>query len=437
VATVTGRTVNSILPQCDTPGVATASPGSPDGLSRAAAEAAWHAVTPAIAGTPHVRVSKDGGRTYPARHARPLRAEPPDQPVTVPVYNPGSGTGRMLALDLDPGRADRDVNDGAVQHRHEHRAARVRAQAEALAELVARCGGQVLADVSPSGGRHVYVLFVAPLPWLELRDVARALALRFPSIDTAPMSSLGGQISPPGSRHKSGGWRMLSVPLEDARAAVEHPTGPEVWAALLGELAAELRRIDLGPACTTLADEAEMDDMGVPWLPRLGGGAPLGADLERVARSGRWDRSRYPGRSEARMAVLGAAAARGWRLAEVQSAIRGPLPQQEQLTSMTGPCGWHTTQCRASVTRSPSRCSQTMARSSRCCTASCLVAGSRPQVGQARGARAAAGRVRALAAGSLMRAWIECGSVASGPAGAADRALLPGWRRPPDGSRCR
>ena len=64
-----------------------------------------------------------------------------------------------------------------------------------------------------------------------------------------------------------------------------------------------------------------MDDSGVPWLPRLGGRAPLGAGLERVARSGRWDRSRYAGRSEARMAVLAAAAARGWRLAEVQSAI--------------------------------------------------------------------------------------------------------------------
>jgi hypothetical protein len=25
---------------------------------------------------------------------------------------------------------------------------------------------------------------------------------------------------------------------------------------------------------------------------------------------------------------------------------QGPLPQQEQLTSMTGPCGWHATQCR-------------------------------------------------------------------------------------------
>ncbi len=230
----------------------------------------------------------------------------------------------MLVLDFDLARAGRDVHGAAVGHHHECRAgpaAEVGTQAEALADLVARCGGQVLADVSPSGGRHVYVLFAAPLPWLELRDVARAMALRFPSIDTAPISSLGGQISPPGSRHKSGGWRVLSMPPEDVRGAVEHPNGPEVWAALLAELAAELRRIELDPACTKFADEAEMDDTGVPWLPRLGGRAPLGADLKRVARSGRWDRSRYPGRSEARMAVLGAAAARGWRLAEVQAAI--------------------------------------------------------------------------------------------------------------------
>ena len=160
------------------------------------------------------------------------------------------------------------------------------------------CGGQVLADVSPSGGRHVYVLFAAALPWLELRDVARALALRFPSIDTAPMSSLGGQISPPGARHKSGGWRVLLTPPEDAAAAVEHPNGPEVWAALLAELAGELRHVDQPEANGTLPHcEAELDDTGVPWLPRLGGGAPLSTELEQVARSGRWDRSRYAGRS--------------------------------------------------------------------------------------------------------------------------------------------
>ena len=93
---------------------------------------------------------------------------------------------------------------------------------------MARCGGQVLADVSPSGGRHVYILFAAALPWLELRDVARALALRFPAIDTSPMSSLGGQISPPGSRHKSGGWRLLPVPAEDVAAVAANPNGPQV-----------------------------------------------------------------------------------------------------------------------------------------------------------------------------------------------------------------
>ena len=111
------------------------------------------------------------------------------------------------------------------------------------------------------------------------------------------------------------------MPLSEARAAVEHPNGPEVWAALLAEFAAELQQIEIGTADTGFAAEAELDDTGVPWVPRLGGRAPLGAELEHVARSGRWDRSRYAGRSEARMAVLGAAAARGWRLAEVQSAI--------------------------------------------------------------------------------------------------------------------
>ena len=291
------------MPPCDTPGDFHP---APDALSRAAAEAAWRSVTPSIAGTPHVRVSRDGGRTFPARHARPLPADPPGQPATVPVYDPGSATGRMLALDLDPSRIrSAGVDDRAVQHGHEHRAgpaAEVAAQAAAIAGLVARCGGQVLADVAPSGGRHVFVLFAAALPWRELRDLARAIALRFPAVDPAPMASLGGQITPPGSRHKSGGWRLLSTPLSEARAAVEHPNGPEVWAALLTEFAAELQvraaRSAAAPdqasaACLT----AELDDTGAPWVPRLGGRAHLGAELDRTARTGRWDRSRYPDRS--------------------------------------------------------------------------------------------------------------------------------------------
>jgi DNA-binding transcriptional ArsR family regulator len=242
----------------------------------------------------------------------------------VPVYDPGPGTGRMLALDLDTARAGGHVDDRRGRHdrqRDADPAVGVAAQAGELAGLVARCGGRVLADVAPGGGRHVFVLFAAALPWRELRDLARAIALRFPAVDPGPMASLGGQISPPGSRHKSGGWRLLTTPPGDARAAAERPNGPEVWTALLAEFAAELQQAER--AQESCGDQAfpELDDAGVPWIPRSGGRAPLGAELDQVARTGRWDRSRYPGRSEARMAVLAAAAARGWQLADVRAAV--------------------------------------------------------------------------------------------------------------------
>ena len=301
MATITGQRARSTSPAADTPDFITA---GPDGLPCTGAEAAWRAITLSIAATPHVRVSWDGGRTFPARRARPLPVVPPSQPCTIPVYDPGSASGRLLALDLDPARGD-------VDH-----------QGAGLGQQLERLGARYIADVSPSGGRHIYVLFAAPLPWLELRDVARALALRFPAIDTAPMSSLGGQIAPPGARHKSGGWRVLSMPPEDASAAIEHPNGPEVWAALLTEFAAELRRAETAhndPISAVIP--AELDDTGVPWVPRLGGRAPLGAEADHVARTGRWNRTRYPGRSEARMAVLGACAARGWQLADVRAAV--------------------------------------------------------------------------------------------------------------------
>ena len=324
MATITGQRARSTLPACDTPGAENTRSGGSGSVPRAdLAAAAWRSVTPSIAGTPHVRISRDGGRTYPARHARPLPAGPPGQPCTVPVFDPGTGTGRMLALDLDPSRAGRDVDDAAVERGHERRAAsaaEVRAQAEALAGLVARRGGQVLADVSPSGGRHVYVLFAAALPWLELRDVARALALRFSSIDTAPMSSLGGQISPPGARHKSGGWRVLLTPPEDAAVAVEHPNGPEVWAALLAELAAELRHVDQPEANRDIAPIARPS-----WTtPASRGCLALAAARLSALSSSRW-RAPDGGTGAAMRAARGAygdrGCSRGSRLAAGRGAV--------------------------------------------------------------------------------------------------------------------
>ena len=107
----------------------------------------------------------------------------------MPVYDAGSGSGRLLAIDLDPARGDVDY------------------QADEIGPLLERLGARYVADVAPSGGRHVYVLFAAALPWRELRDVCRALALRFLAIDTAPMAGLGGQISlrVPGTRAADGG----------------------------------------------------------------------------------------------------------------------------------------------------------------------------------------------------------------------------------------
>lgn len=59
----------------------------------------------------------------------------PASPTTVPVYDPSTGTGRMLALDLDPAHAARDGDNAAVRYHHQRggdATTEVSAQAEAL-----------------------------------------------------------------------------------------------------------------------------------------------------------------------------------------------------------------------------------------------------------------------------------------------------------------
>ena len=228
MATITGQRVRSTLPPADTPrsknGCAPYNLACPDAsIPAQSARVAWSSYSGRAGRVRRTSVSvvMAAGR-YPARHARPLPDEPPDLPSTIPVYNQASASGRMLALDLDPGRGD-------VDH-----------QAAELGQLLEDLGGQVLADVSPSGGRHIFAVFAAALPWLELRDMARSIALRYSAVDPGPHASLSGQISPPGARAKRGGWRLLTTPIEAVRAAVEQPNGPEVWAGLLTEFAAEL-----------------------------------------------------------------------------------------------------------------------------------------------------------------------------------------------------
>ncbi len=277
----------------------------------AEADAAWRALVPSLAGAPRMRVSRDGGRTYTRRHEQALSADNPRQPATVPVYDADAGTGRLLVADFDTTRADAPGD----------RVGQVTAEAAQFADMIARLGGRVITDMSPSGGRHVLVPFAAPLPWQELRDLARALARRFRTLDPAPMAGPGGQIRPPGARHKSGGWQALTMPLDAAARSVAHPCGPQVWTGLLREFAAELAAAEPVMEPGDAPAGAAVDDDGTPWLPRMGGRVPLGTGHATIARTGTWPRDRYPGRSEARMAVITAAAACGWRLADIRAEI--------------------------------------------------------------------------------------------------------------------
>ena len=80
---------------------------------------------------------------------------------------------------------------------------------------------------------------------------------------------------------------MLSMPLEDARAAVESPNGPEAWAALLTELAAELRQVESGTAAYRIRK------MRPSWTTLASRGCPASAAAPRSALS--LSRSPAPG----------------------------------------------------------------------------------------------------------------------------------------------
>lgn len=262
----------------------------------------WRSFALPIAGCPRVRVSRDGGLNYPARWERRLTSARPTEPAAVRVYGPDQRA-RVLLGDFDAKAAG------------ETRAA---ADATAFAELVEACGGRTIVDRSRSGGRHVYVLWASPLPASALRPVVRALTALFPTLDPRPMLGVAqGCIRPPGASHPAGGHQQLVTPLQAALEAVRRPNGPDVWERLCERLSPQLNG-----AGEDLVDE--LDGLGTVFVDALGkcvlrpgGPRALGAAHERIARTGEYDPERYGSASEARQAVMVAAAARGHRFVDV------------------------------------------------------------------------------------------------------------------------
>ncbi|MEV3927501.1 hypothetical protein [Actinomadura coerulea] len=297
---------------------------------RAAEE--WARITvPYIAQRPVMRGSRDGGRSFPRqsragyRYEVALRPELPSRPTTVPTGNRETGTTTITVLDLDTSRVPpEDAGD---------RPAAIAGAAARIAALIAECGGRSVIVESPSGGRHVYLFWARPRPFLEVRLLTKALARRFPVVDTSPMEHTDGQIRGPGSPHKSVGGRMtgymrLTCSLEDAESICARPCGADVWEALHVELAAELADLTGGTtyeARHVQAPDAPLDTQASPYWPRRGGRTPLPHPYDQIARTGRYA-GLYPSSSEARQAVLTSAAARGWRLHQIQEQLQPAMP---------------------------------------------------------------------------------------------------------------
>jgi len=265
-----------------------AAPGGPDRAGAVAREV-WALLAPRIAGQPRIRVSRDR-RSYPQRWEAALSAEPPRMPAAVRLYG-RDGTARCLAADLDVARG------GTAQ---------VEADTLALTELVARCGGRTVVDRSPTGGRHVYLLLAEPVPYGEMRRAALALARLLPSLDASQLLNLtAGCIRPPGAAHKTGGVQQLLTPLPAARAAAAAPNPPGVWTALLDALALHLE-------AASATHEQTTEQSADPTENCTGRG--LSGRMTAIARTGVHT---YHSGSEARLAVLTAAAGAGWALRDV------------------------------------------------------------------------------------------------------------------------
>ena len=259
------------------------SPGV-DGLD----EAAWRVFAPLVAARPVMRVSVDGGRSYP--RARVLAAGRPAVPAAVATFDT-DGRAPNVVFDLD-------VSKGGP--------ARVAADAERLAALLDGVGAAYVLDESPSGGLHVHVPLAEPAGFDEVARVMTAAKALFASLDRAPMSNRKtGCIRPPGAAHRLGGSQRLVTEFGAARRVFLRRNRPRVWARLVDRLA------PADPAPPPPPDHADP-----PNRPR-GVRRALPVGLALLARTGVYAAGRYVSGSEARQAVLTSAVQRGWSLDDV------------------------------------------------------------------------------------------------------------------------
>ena len=247
----------------------------PDFHDRQAAQVEWTALAPLLSHSSVMRVSRDGGKTYPHKWVRELN---PDVLMPMPAavhLHDKHGCGHVLVLDLD--QAAGNVADDYT----------------ALTHTLDSYGAMWFADASPSRGRHIYIPLTEATPHTALADAARRLATLYPSIDPAPHYSADtGCIRPPGSVWKRGGHQRLITDLKDAIAAATIRNPNHLLNTLVDGIPAQL-----------LPSAEESADVDVSaYVPE--DSSPLSPRLATTARTGLYDTNRYSSPSEARQAVI-------------------------------------------------------------------------------------------------------------------------------------
>lgn len=268
-------------------------------------EQVWAATAPLLAGGGRVRLAtvRRAGVEYRGRDERPLTTKLPGRPAAVRIYG-DDGTCTALFLDLDASRGGADA---------------VAREARALVKWLVECGARVIEDVSPNGGRHIYIPLADRLEQAAARELVEAIALRFRTVDASPhRSARSGCIRTPGSRHASGGHQELVTPLAAAVDVLHRRNTDDVVEAIRLRLAPQRAAWRLSqapsPAQEGVESAAPAGTDGERGGPRQRG---LSAHITAIAREGNYDTARYASPSEARMAVLAAAARAGWTLPDV------------------------------------------------------------------------------------------------------------------------
>lgn len=251
----------------------------PDFHDRQAAQVEWAALASLLSHSPVMRVSRDGGKTYPHKWVRELN---PDALLPMPAavhLHDKHGCGHVLVLDLDQ-------TAGTVADDY-----------TALTHTLDSHGAMWFADASPSGGRHMYIPLTDAVPHAVLVDVARRLATLHPSIDPSPHYSADtGCIRPPGSVWKRGGHQRLITDLKDAVAAATIRNPNHVLDHLLAGIPEQ-------PAPAPAPSPEPTVDVDVTAYVS-GGDSHLSPRLTAIARTGLYDTNRYSSPSEARQAVI-------------------------------------------------------------------------------------------------------------------------------------